>query len=76
MINYYYYNIYIHKPFNFYYLGAYDDTSGVVTILEVLRALVHSPQLPHTLLFMLNNGEEVGLLGSAYFVQNSPYASQ
>jgi hypothetical protein len=55
--------------------GAYDDTSGVVTILEVLRALVHSPQLPHTVLFLLNNGEEMGLLGSAYFVQNSPYAS-
>ncbi len=57
-------------------VGAYDDTSGVVTILEVLRALVNSPQLPHSVLFLLNNGEEMGLLGSAYFVQNSPYAPQ
>lgn len=68
--------MHLQYPWLTVFQGAYDDTSGVVTILEVLRALVHSPQLPHTVLFLLNNGEEMGLLGSAYFVQNSPYASQ
>jgi Zn-dependent M28 family amino/carboxypeptidase len=61
---------------NIYIKGAYDDTSGVVTILEVLRALVHSPQLPHSVIFLLNDAEEMGLFGSAYFVLNSPYAQQ
>ena len=50
------------------YNGADDDASGVVTVLQVARALAHS-QPERTLIFLLTTGEEVGLLGTRRYLE-------
>ena len=50
--------------------GASDDGSGVVTLLEVLRALKARPPLKQDTLFLFSDGEELGLLGAKAFVDN------
>ncbi|KAF0683048.1 Aste57867_24901 [Aphanomyces stellatus] len=51
--------------------GATDDGAGVAVIIETLRAILASPTRPkHTLIAFLNNGEETGLCGSAWFVRS------
>jgi len=50
------------------YNGAYDNASGVASLLEVARAFARLPQRPRrSILFMAVTGEEKGLLGSDYF---------
>jgi len=54
--------------------GADDNGSGSVGVLNLARALSANGQKPkRTVVFCLWGGEEKGLLGSRYFVQNSPY---
>ena len=50
------------------YNGADDDASGVVTVLQVARALARSKP-GRTLIFLLTTGEEVGLLGTRRYLQ-------
>ena len=50
------------------YNGADDDASGVVTVLQVARALARS-RPERTLIFLLTTGEEVGLLGTRRYLQ-------
>ena len=50
-------------------LGIIDNTSGVVTLLEVAR-LVFNLNLPFSLRFILFSSEERYLLGSKYYVSN------
>ncbi len=54
------------------YSGADDNSSGVSVLIEVAAkvARAFSPQRP--ILFVAFTGEEDGLLGSDYFVQNPP----
>ena len=54
------------------YPGADDNASGVAIMLEVAAKLVSSfaPQRP--VIFVAFTGEESGLLGSKYFVENLP----
>jgi len=53
------------------YNGADDDASGVVTVLEVARMLAASPQRPRrTIIFLLTTGEEVGLLGTRWYIEH------
>lgn len=48
--------------------GAFDNASGVATLLEVARAFTSLPHPPRrSLLFVFVTGEEKGLLGSDYF---------
>lgn len=54
--------------------GAADDGSGVITILETLRALEHHPPLENDLLVVITDGEERGLMGAQAFVRQHPWA--
>ncbi len=49
--------------------GAWDNASGIAYVLEVACAFASLPQSPRrSLLFVFVTGEEMGLLGSDYFV--------
>jgi hypothetical protein len=53
------------------YNGADDDGSGTSMILELAEAFVMNPaRTKRSLIFMTVAGEEKGLLGSSYYVQN------
>ncbi len=55
------------------YPGADDDASGVAAVMELARAFAASATRPRrTLLFAAWNGEELGLLGSAYYANQQP----
>jgi hypothetical protein len=48
--------------------GAYDNASGVATVLELARAFASLPRAPRrSIVFLFVTGEEAGLLGSDYF---------
>ncbi len=51
--------------------GANDDASGVAAFLEVARVLSQESH-DSTLVFVAFGGEESGLVGSKYFVENYP----
>lgn len=53
--------------------GVTDDGMGVVTILELIRYFIENPPR-HTIIFLINNFEEGGLLGAKIFV-NHPWCS-
>lgn len=51
--------------------GANDDASGVVSVIEVARALAAQQQRPRrSIVFMTFFGEELGLLGSKYYARH------
>ena len=53
------------------YNGADDDGSGTTTVLEIAEAFAHAKVKPkRSLLFVWHTGEELGLLGSAYFTDH------
>lgn len=53
------------------YNGADDNASGVVAVMQIARAFALSGQQPErTVVFALWDGEEKGLLGSRFFVNN------
>ncbi|WP_246074098.1 M28 family peptidase [Hymenobacter jeollabukensis] len=55
------------------YNGAHDNASGVASVLEIARlySQLKDKQRPkRSVLFVLQTGEELGLLGSAYFAAN------
>ena len=54
-------------------LGAGDAGSGVVAILESLRALGTGPPLRNDLIVLLTDAEELGLLGARAFVAEHPW---
>ena len=54
-------------------LGAGDDASGVVTILESLRALGTGPPLRNDLIVLITDAEEPGLFGAEAFVAEHPW---
>lgn len=55
------------------YNGADDDASGTSAVLEIAQAFAGLERRPaRSILFVLVSGEEKGLLGSQYFVQNPP----
>lgn len=54
-------------------LGAADAGSGVVAILESLRALGTDPPLRNDLIVLITDGEELGLLGAKTFVAEHPW---
>ncbi|UOQ77939.1 M20/M25/M40 family metallo-hydrolase [Hymenobacter sp. 5516J-16] len=50
------------------YNGAHDNASGVASVLEIARLYSRLKQKPkRSILLVLQTGEELGLLGSAYF---------
>ncbi|HZE07808.1 MAG TPA: M20/M25/M40 family metallo-hydrolase, partial [Gemmatimonadaceae bacterium] len=55
--------------------AAADDGSGCAAMLETLRALRASKRpLSHDVIALFTDGEEAGLLGSAAFVREHPWA--
>ncbi len=53
------------------YYGADDDGSGTSVLLEIAEAFATNPTRPkRSMLFMAVSGEEKGLLGSRYYVEN------
>ena len=57
-------------------LGASDAGSGVVTILEGVRAFLANGDIPENdIVIVLTDGEEFGLLGAQAFVNFHPWAS-
>jgi hypothetical protein len=54
------------------YNGADDNASGTTAVLETARAFAALPMRPaRSILFVLVSGEEKGLLGSMFYVQNA-----
>ncbi len=50
--------------------GAGDAATPAAVVLETARALAASPRPRHSILFLLNDGEELGLLGASGFLQH------
>lgn len=59
------------KMGNHIYNGANDDASGCAIILEAAKAIAQNPT-KKSILFILYTSEEQGLIGSKYFLENSP----
>ena len=54
--------------------GASDDQSGVVTILETVRALkARGIKTRHPIIAVITDGEEAGLLGAAAYADNKGF---
>ena len=54
--------------------GAGDDGAGIAAILETIRALRAGAPLVHDIIVLFTDGEEPGLLGTAAFVREHPWA--
>lgn len=50
------------------YNGADDDGSGTVAVLEIARTLAQGPAPKRTIIFLAATGEEVGLLGTRWYI--------
>jgi hypothetical protein len=60
---------------DYIYNGAEDNASGAGGVLAVARALALNPEKPkRSMVFCLWTGEEVGLLGSRYYVEHPLYS--
>ncbi|MBN2794953.1 MAG: Zn-dependent exopeptidase M28 [Clostridia bacterium] len=55
-----------------YNAGALDNASGVSVMIELAEIIAASDQPEDTIIFVAFNGEEDGLIGSKYFVENQP----
>jgi Peptidase family M28 len=53
--------------------GAADDGAGVAAIIETARALKAGQALPRDVWFLLNDGEELGLLGAEAFAKEPQF---
>ena len=51
--------------------GADDNASGTAAVLELARLLARQP-VKRSVIFLAFSGEELGLLGSQYFVEHPP----
>ena len=54
--------------------GDSDDGVGVAAAIEIARALKSMPAPRHSVIFLLDEGEEAGLLGARAFVDSHPWA--
>jgi hypothetical protein len=58
-------------------LGASDDGSGVVVILEGIRAYLAKKEIPkNDIIICISDAEELGLLGAKAFVNHHPWAKE
>ena len=56
--------------------GAFDDGAGVAAVLEIARILKSLPPPSHPIIFLIDDGEEAGLLGARVFVNQHPWAKE
>ncbi len=54
--------------------GVSDDGTGAAAVLEAARALKSLPTPQHSIVFLIDDGEEGGLLGARAFVEKHPWA--
>jgi hypothetical protein len=54
------------------YNGADDDASGTVAVIEIAHFLAAGPRPKRTVIFAATTGEEVGLVGTRWFMQHPP----
>ncbi len=54
------------------YNGADDDASGVTAVLEIARQINAGPKPKRTIVFAATMGEEVGLLGTNWYIAHPP----
>lgn len=57
---------------NYYFAGANDNASGVSMILDLAKHIAKLNDSKYSILFIAFAAEEMGLLGSKYFVGHSP----
>ena len=57
-------------------VGASDDGSGVVALLETVRALKAGAPLKGDIMVLLTDGEELGMLGARAFLNEHPWAKE
>lgn len=50
--------------------GADDDASGTIGVLELARAMARGPRPARTIVFAAVTGEEVGLIGTRWYVNH------
>ncbi|HET7231321.1 MAG TPA: M20/M25/M40 family metallo-hydrolase [Longimicrobium sp.] len=50
--------------------GADDDASGVVAVIEIAREVARAPGPRRTIVFLATTGEEVGLLGTRWYIRH------
>jgi len=48
--------------------GADDDASGAVAVLEIAKAMAAAPRPRRTIVFVTTTGEEVGLIGTRWYI--------
>lgn len=54
-----------------FFPGANDNAAGVAMVLDLAKTFAQLPQKPHySVAFMLFSGEELGLLGSFFYVEH------
>ena len=59
------------------YNGAHDNASGVSILLEIAKAFRSYPRATQrSIIFAIVTGEEYGLLGSDYFINNPPVKAE
>jgi hypothetical protein len=56
--------------------GASDDGAGAAAVLEIARALKSMSAPRHSIILMIDDGEESGLLGARAFVDFHPWAKE
>lgn len=54
--------------------GASDDGAGVASVLEIARLLKQGSQPRNSVILLIDEGEEAGLLGARAFVDSHPWA--
>ena len=59
------------------YNGADDNASGVAAVLQIAKAFKKSNKQPErTIIFAFWDGEELGMLGSRFFVKRATFSSE
>ncbi|MDG2014775.1 MAG: M20/M25/M40 family metallo-hydrolase [Pirellulaceae bacterium] len=56
--------------------GAADDGAGLTALIEIARMLRDEPPLERDVVFLITDGEELGMLGAQKFVEEHPLASE
>lgn len=56
--------------------GASDDGVGMSAVLEIARMLKSEGPFEHDIIFLLTDGEELGLLGADKFIDLHPWADE
>lgn len=56
--------------------GGHDNGLGAAVVLEIARQLAPAPPFAHDVIFLFDDGEEVGLLGAQAFLERHPDAGR